>query len=80
MKRRDGERRRGAVCVHQIAGPARHRRMVSPLLTRSHRDRLHDHRGHTVPPTDNELAAHDATRALWMIAHRDGQIVVTAIS
>ena len=36
--------------------------------------------GRTVPPTDDELAAHDAAGALWMIAHRDGQIVVTAMS
>ena len=36
--------------------------------------------GRTVPPTDAELAAHDAAGALWMIAHRDGQIVVTAMS
>lgn len=36
--------------------------------------------GRTVPPTDDELAAHDAADALWMIAHRDGQIVVTAMS
>ena len=36
--------------------------------------------GRTVPPTDDELAAHDATGALWMIARRDGQIVVTAMS
>ena len=36
--------------------------------------------GRTVPPTDAELAAHDAAGALWMIARRDGQIVVTAMS
>ena len=36
--------------------------------------------GRTVPPTDDELAAHDATGATWMIAHRDGQIVVTVMS
>ena len=32
--------------------------------------------GRTVPPTDDELAAHDATGATWMIAHRDGSIAV----
>lgn len=36
--------------------------------------------GRTVAPTDAELAAHDATGATWMVAHRDGQIVVTAMS
>lgn len=36
--------------------------------------------GRTTPPTDAEIAAHDATGATWMIAHRDGQIVVTAMS
>lgn len=36
--------------------------------------------GRTTAPTDAELAAHDATGATWMIAHRDGQIVVTAMS
>lgn len=36
--------------------------------------------GRTTAPTDAELAAHDAAGALWMIAHRDGQIVVTAMS
>lgn len=36
--------------------------------------------GRATAPTDAEIAAHEATGATWMIAHRDGQIVVTAMS